>query len=171
MIMTYTIFKKYFESNNKGHTIIFSPSGKTLTQEKIKELSKKEHITLILGHYEGIDYRVEKKYADETISIGDYVLSGGEIPALLIIDAICRYKGVLNNSESVVNDTFEENANGLLEYEQYTRPYEIDNMKVPDVLISGNHKLIIFLFDIYIVFNILLLRKFTKREFKNIERI
>ncbi|WP_157148297.1 tRNA (guanosine(37)-N1)-methyltransferase TrmD [Brachyspira pilosicoli] len=142
MIMTYTIFKKYFESNSKGHTIIFSPSGKTLTQQKIKELSQKEHLTLILGHYEGIDYRVEKKYADEAISIGDYVLSGGEIPALLIVDAICRYKGVLNNSESVVNDTFEENANGLLEYEQYTRPFEIDNMKVPDVLISGNHKLI-----------------------------
>ena len=140
MIMTYSIFKKYFDSNNRGYTLLFSPSGKILTQKKIKELSNKEHITMILGHYEGIDYRVEKKYADEVISIGDYVLSGGEIPALLLVDAVSRYKGVLNNKESVTSDTFEENSNGLLEYEQYTRPEEIDNMKVPEVLLSGNHK-------------------------------
>ncbi|MEI0604029.1 tRNA (guanosine(37)-N1)-methyltransferase TrmD [Brachyspira alvinipulli] len=140
MIMTYNIFKKYFDNHNKGYTLFFSPSGKTLTQEKIKELSNKEHITMILGHYEGIDYRVEHKYSDEAVSIGDYVLSGGEIPALLIVDAISRYKGILNNNESVPSDTFEENSMGLLEYEQYTRPVEIDNMKVPEVLISGNHK-------------------------------
>lgn len=140
MIMTYNIFKKYFDSHDKGHTLIFSPSGKTLTQNKVKELSNKEHITMILGHYEGIDYRVEKKYCDESISIGDYVLSGGEIPALLLLDAISRYKDVMNNKESVISDTFEENSNGLLEYEQYTRPEEIDNMKVPEVLLSGNHK-------------------------------
>ena len=88
MILTYDIFKKYFENHNKGYTIIFSPSGKTLKQKKIKELSEKEHITMILGHYEGIDYRVEKKFTDEALSVGDYVLSGGEIPALLLIDAI-----------------------------------------------------------------------------------
>uniref|UniRef100_UPI003F4BE658 tRNA (guanosine(37)-N1)-methyltransferase TrmD n=1 Tax=Brachyspira catarrhinii TaxID=2528966 RepID=UPI003F4BE658 len=140
MIMTYNIFKKYFESHKRGYTIIFSPSGKTLTQQKIKELADKEHITMILGHYEGIDYRVEEKYADEALSIGDYVLSGGEIPALLLIDAIARYKGVMNNEESVISDTFEENSNGLLEYEQYTRPPEIDDMKVPEILLSGNHK-------------------------------
>ncbi|TVL76701.1 tRNA (guanosine(37)-N1)-methyltransferase TrmD [Brachyspira hyodysenteriae] len=140
MIMTFNIFKKYFDSHKKGYTIIFSPSGKTLTQQKIKELSDKEHITIILGHYEGIDYRVEEKYADEALSIGDYVLSGGEIPALLLLDAIARYKGVMNNEESVISDTFEENSNGLLEYEQYTRPPEIDNMKVPEILLSGNHK-------------------------------
>lgn len=140
MIMTYNIFKKYFDSYNRGYTIIFSPSGKTLKQYKIKELSNKEHITMILGHYEGIDYRVEAKYCDETISIGDYVLSGGEIPALLLIDAISRYKGTLNNDESVISDTFEENSNGMLEYEQYTRPEEIDNMMVPNILLSGNHK-------------------------------
>ena len=98
MIMTYSIFKKYFDSNNRGYTLLFSPSGKILTQKKIKELSNKDHITMILGHYEGIDYRVEKKYADEVISIGDYVLSGGEIPALLLVDAVSRYKGVLNNT-------------------------------------------------------------------------
>ena len=140
MIMTYNIFKKYFDSHKKGYTIIFSPSGKTLTQQKIKELANKEHITMILGHYEGIDYRVEEKYADEDLSIGDYVLSGGEIPALLLLDAIARYKGVMNNKESVISDTFEENSNGLLEYEQYTRPPEIDGMKVPEILLSGNHK-------------------------------
>ena len=140
MIMTYNIFKKHFDNNKKGYTLFFSPSGKTLTQKKIKELSNKEHITMILGHYEGIDYRVEHRYADEAVSIGDYVLSGGEIPALLIVDAISRYKGILNNDASVPSDTFEENSMGLLEYEQYTRPAEIDNMKVPEVLISGNHK-------------------------------
>lgn len=140
MILTYDIFKKYFENNNKGYTIIFSPSGKTLKQKKIKELSQKEHITMILGHYEGIDYRVEKKFADEIISIGDYVLSGGEIPALLLIDAISRYKDILNNKESVYSDTFEKNSFGLLEYEQYTRPDKIDDMEVPNILISGNHK-------------------------------
>lgn len=140
MILTYDIFKKYFENNNKGYTIIFSPSGKTLKQKKIKELSQKEHITMILGHYEGIDYRVEKKFADEIISIGDYVLSGGEIPALLLIDAISRYKYILNNKESVYSDTFEKNSFGLLEYEQYTRPEKIDDMEVPNILISGNHK-------------------------------
>ena len=95
---------------------------------------------MILGHYEGIDYRVEKKYADETISVGDYVLSGGEIPALLLIDAIARYKDTLNNKESVYNDTFEENSEGLLEYNQYTRPEKIDDMEVPNILMSGNHK-------------------------------
>ena len=140
MILTYDIFKKYFENNNKGYTIIFSPSGKTLKQKKIKELSQEEHITMILGHYEGIDYRVEKKFADEIISIGDYVLSGGEIPALLLIDAISRYKDILNNKESVYSDTFEKNSFGLLEYEQYTRPEKIDDMEVPNILISGNHK-------------------------------
>lgn len=140
MILTYDIFKKYFENNNKGYTIIFSPSGKTFKQKKIKELSQKEHITMILGHYEGIDYRVEKKFADEIISIGDYVLSGGEIPALLLIDAISRYKDILNNKESVYSDTFEKNSFGLLEYEQYTRPEKIDDMEVPNILISGNHK-------------------------------
>ena len=140
MILTYDIFKKYFENNNKGYTIIFSPSGKTLKQKKIKELSQKEHITMILGHYEGIDYRVEKKFADEIISVGDYVLSGGEIPALLLIDAISRYKDILNNKESVYSDTFEKNSFGLLEYEQYTRPEKIDDMEVPNILISGNHK-------------------------------
>ena len=140
MILTYDIFKKYFENNDKGYTIIFSPSGKTLKQKKIKELSQKEHITMILGHYEGIDYRVEKKFADEAISVGDYVLSGGEIPALLLIDAISRYKDILNNKESVYSDTFEKNSFGLLEYEQYTRPEKIDDIEVPSVLISGNHK-------------------------------
>ena len=98
------------------------------------------HINMVLGHYEGIDYRVEKKYCNESLSIGDYVLSGGEIPALLLIDAVARYKDVMNNNESVTSDTFEKNSGGLLEYEQYTRPKQIDDMKVPEILLSGNHK-------------------------------
>ncbi len=140
VILTFNIFKKYFDNNKKGHTIFFTPSGTTITQKKIKELSQKEHLTFVLGHYEGIDYRIEEKYVDECISIGDYVLSGGEIPSLLLLDAIIRYKGVMNNNDSVVSDTFEDNSNGLLEYEQYTRPELIDNMKVPDILLSGHHK-------------------------------
>ncbi len=140
LIMTASIFQKYFDENKKGHTVLFTPTGNKLSQNKIKELSQKEHITLLLGHYEGIDSRVEELYVDESISIGDYVLSGGEIPALVLIDAISRYKDVLGNNESVINDTFEENANGLLEYEQYTRPSEIKGLEVPPILLSGHHK-------------------------------
>lgn len=140
LVMTASIFQKYFDENEKGHTILFTPTGNKLNQNKIKELSEKEHITLLLGHYEGIDARVDELYVDESISIGDYVLSGGEIPALVLLDAVSRYKDVLGNDESVINDTFEENSNGLLEYEQYTRPSEIKNLKVPPILLSGHHK-------------------------------
>lgn len=140
MVMKASIFKKYFDSNKKGYTLLFSPSGTSLTQQKIKEFAQKEHITCILGHYEGVDARVEKLYADETISIGDYVLSGGEIASLVLIDSIARYKGVLGNDKSVINDTFEEESKGLLEYEQYTRPLTIGNISVPSTLLRGNHK-------------------------------
>lgn len=140
LVMTCSIFQKYFDKNKRGHTILFSPTGNKLTQKKVKEISKKEHITLILGHYEGVDARVESLYVDETISIGDYVLSGGEIPALVLIDAISRYKDILGNDTSVINDTFEDNTNGLLEYEQYTRPNKIEDLEVPPVLLSGHHK-------------------------------
>lgn len=142
MVMTASIFEKYFNSNKKGYTILFSPTGSPLNQEKVKELSLKDHITLILGHYEGIDARVEKLYTDEIISIGDYVLSGGEIPALTLLDAISRYKGVLGNEDSVINDTFEEMSAGLLEYEQYTKPRNVQGLEVPEVLLDGNHKVI-----------------------------
>ena len=91
-----TLFPTFYES-----PISVGIINNAIKNKKIKELSQKEHITMILGHYEGIDYRVEKKFADEIISIGDYVLSGGEIPALLLIDAISRYKDILNNKEKV----------------------------------------------------------------------
>lgn len=140
MIISAGIFKKYFNENKKDYTILFTPTGERLNQEIVKDISKKTNITLILGHYEGIDKRVEELYADKSLSIGDYVLSGGEIASLVLIDAISRYKGVLGNDESVKNDTFEENLNGLLEYDQYTRPPVFDNIKVPKELLNGSHK-------------------------------
>lgn len=142
LVMTASIFEKYFDKNKKGHTVFFTPTGSPLKQNMVKRLSNEDNITLILGHYEGIDKRVEELYVDECISIGDYVLSGGEIPSLVLIDAISRYKDVLGNELSVLSDTFEENASGLLEYDQYTRPPFIKNLSVPEVLLNGNHKCI-----------------------------
>ena len=105
-----TLFPTFYES-----PISVGIINNAIKNKKIKELSQKEHITMILGHYEGIDYRVEKKFADEIISVGYYVLSGCEIPALLLMYAISRYKYILNNKESVYSDTFEKNSFGLLE--------------------------------------------------------
>ncbi len=143
LIMTADLFNRYYENNPKksdDYTVLFSPTGTVFNQAKAKELSMKDNITFILGHYEGIDSRVETTYADESISIGDYVLSGGEAASIVVVDAICRYKGGLGNENSLIDDTFEEGTNGLLEYEQYTRPLEINNLKVPSVLLSGDHK-------------------------------
>lgn len=121
----------------KPHLIYLSPQGKTLTQERVKELSKLENIALLCGHYEGIDQRVIDEIVDEEISIGDYVLTGGELPALVLADSIARMlPGVLANEDAF---TLESHYSGLLEYPQYTRPYEWHGEKVPDVLISGHH--------------------------------
>ncbi len=121
-----------------SYVIYLSPKGTTLTQDKVKELSQKENLVLVCGHYEGIDERVIELCIDEQISIGDYVLTGGELPAMVLVDAVSRYiPGVLGNSESAVDESF---SDGLLEYPLYTRPQEFRGMKVPDVLISGNHK-------------------------------
>ena len=118
-------------------TIYLSPKGSLLTQEKVKELSKEEHLILLCGHYEGVDQRVLDKIVDEEISIGDYVLTGGELPAMVLIDTVTRHiEGVLNK-ESIKEESFSEN---LLEYPQYTRPEIFLDMKVPEVLLSGNHK-------------------------------
>ena len=120
-----------------AEVIYLTPQGKTLNQEMIKRLSKKQHLILLCGHYEGIDQRVIDKIVDEEISIGDYVLTGGEIPAMVLIDSVSRYvDGVLSN-ESTDEESF---SNGLLEYPQYTRPEVFDNVKVPEVLISGHHE-------------------------------
>ena len=123
--------------SKKAKVIYLSPKGKTLCQDKVESLAKEEHLILLCGHYEGIDQRVIDKIVDEEISIGDYVLTGGEIPAMVLIDSVSRYtQGVLNN-ESIKDESF---SNGLLEYPQYTKPELFENMKVPEVLLSGHHK-------------------------------
>ena len=117
--------------------IYLSPQGKALNQDKVKELSKENHLILLCGHYEGIDQRVLDEIVDEEISIGDYVLTGGELPAMVLIDSVSRYvEGVLND-ESTKEESF---SNKLLEYPQYTRPEEFRGRKVPEVLISGHHE-------------------------------
>lgn len=126
------------KSDNKNHLIYMSPCGKVLTQEKVKELAKMEEITILCGHYEGVDQRVIDSLVDEQISIGDYVLTGGELPALVLADSISRMlEGVLPNDEA---KELESHYNGLLEYPQYTRPYEWNGMTVPDILVSGHHE-------------------------------
>ncbi len=126
------------EIGAKPHFIYMSPQGKTLTQKKAIELSKLENIVLLCGHYEGVDQRVLDKLCDEEISIGDYVLTGGELPALVLTDAISRMvDGVLSSEECF---TEESHFNGLLEHPQYTRPAIWQNREVPEVLLSGHHK-------------------------------
>ena len=121
----------------KSKAIYLSPQGKTLTQEKVEELSKETHIILICGHYEGIDQRAIDIIKPEEISIGDYILTGGELPAMVLIDSISRYIQGVINTESIKEETF---STGLLEYPQYTRPETYKNLKVPDILLSGHHE-------------------------------
>lgn len=123
--------------SNNAKVIYLSPKGKTLNQEKVKELSKENHIILLCGHYEGIDQRVLDEIVNEEISIGDYVLTGGEIPAMVLIDSVSRYVEGVITKESVEEESF---SNGLLEYPQYTRPEVFLNKKVPEVLLSGHHE-------------------------------
>jgi tRNA (guanine37-N1)-methyltransferase len=120
--------------------VLASASGTLLTQEMVKKLSSREELCLLCGHYEGVDQRFTDRYVDEEISIGDYVLSGGEFAALVIMDAVSRYvPGFMSNSNSLVEESFEMD---LLEYPHYTRPEDIFGITVPGVLTSGNHKLI-----------------------------
>ena len=128
---------KSIENKENAHVIYLSPKGKKLNQAKVVELAKKEHLILLCGHYEGIDERVLNKIVDEEISIGDYVLTGGELPAMCLIDSVSRYVPNVLNGASVREETF---SNNLLEYPQYTRPLNFEGEKVPDVLISGNHQ-------------------------------
>ena len=117
--------------------VYLTPSGKTLNQNKVKELAKLDHLILLCGHYEGIDQRVIDKVVDEEISIGDYVLTGGELPAMVLIDSISRYiPGVIAES-STDEESF---SDGLLEYPQYTRPEVFEGERVPEVLLSGHHE-------------------------------
>ncbi|MEG0546215.1 MAG: tRNA (guanosine(37)-N1)-methyltransferase TrmD [Oscillospiraceae bacterium] len=141
LMQTQPIYDCYMDlcekTGEKPHLIYMSPQGKTLTQEKVKELSKLSNIAILCGHYEGVDERVIEEIVDEEISIGDYVLTGGELPALVLADSISRMlEGVLANDEA---KELESHYNSLLEYPQYTRPYEWHSKKVPEVLISGHH--------------------------------
>ncbi len=125
-------------SSSKPFVIFTTAAGKVFNQDLAIELSKKENITIVCGHYEGMDERVIEEIADMEISIGDFVLTGGELPALVITDAVSRMcEGVLKSSEGFME---ESHYNGLLEHAQYTRPYEWMGRKVPDVLLSGHEK-------------------------------
>ena len=139
VMMPDVVYDSYMSIQHKENAkvIYLSPKGKVLNQQKIEELSKQEHLILLCGHYEGIDQRVLDEIVDEEISIGDYVLTGGELPAMVLIDSVSRYvEGVLNK-ESVSEESF---TNGLLEYPQYTRPEVFLNKKVPEILLSGHHE-------------------------------
>ena len=118
--------------------IYFSPKGRTLDNNIVYEYSKIKNLTLLCGHYEGIDQRIIDTIVDEEVSIGDYVLTGGELPSLVLLDSVSRkIEGVLSSNDNVSDESFEKN---LLEYPQYTRPSIFMDIKVPDVLLSGNHK-------------------------------
>lgn len=126
------------ETGIKPHTIYMSPKGKVFTQQKAVELSKMDNILIICGHYEGVDQRIIDKIVDEEISIGDYVLTGGEIPAMTVVDAVARMCDGVLSDEACFKD--ESIYSGLLEYPQYTRPEVWEGESVPAVLLSGHHK-------------------------------
>lgn len=124
---------------DKTKVILLDATGTKYTQQKAREFSKFDHIILIAGHYEGVDHRVHEHLVDEVISIGDYVLTGGEIPAMVVVDSVIRLlPGVLGKDESSTDESHKEP--GYLEYPQYTRPEDYKGWKVPKVLLSGNHK-------------------------------
>ncbi len=140
VIMPDVVYRAYLSipDRENAKVIYLTPQGTTFNQSKAEELSKNNnHIILLCGHYEGIDQRVINKIVDEEISIGDYVLTGGELPAMVVIDTLSRYIDGVLNKESIQEETF---SNGLLEYPQYTRPETFLNEKVPDVLLSGHHE-------------------------------
>ncbi len=125
-------------NGRRGRVILLTPQGKTFTQGYARELASEDNIILICGHYEGVDERVREVLVDDEISIGDFVLTGGEIPAMVVVDAVARLlPGVLGEPASVVEDSFYK---GLLEYPQYTRPREYRGYEVPEVLTSGHHE-------------------------------
>ena len=134
----YNCFKSlYNEGEEKPHLIYMSPQGKKFTQQKAIELSRLDRVVLLCGHYEGVDQRVIDEIVDEELSIGDFVLTGGELPALTVADAICRMlPGVLSDDICFAEDS---HFSGLLEYPQYTRPAVWNEREVPEVLLSGNH--------------------------------
>lgn len=138
VMMPDVVYSAYQSIEAKDAKVIYmSPQGKTLSQKKIEELAKQDHLIILCGHYEGIDQRVLDKIVDEEISIGDYVLTGGEIPAMVLMDSVSRYvEGVLKQ-DSIKEESF---TNGLLEYPQYTRPETFEGQKVPEILLTGHHE-------------------------------
>ena len=124
------------DPDHRARRIYLSPKGKTLTQEKVISLAEGEDLVLLCGHYEGVDQRAIDLFIDEEVSIGDYVLTGGELPAMVLIDCVARYLDGVLSPASLVDESFSEN---LLEYPQYTRPVEYRGLTVPEVLRSGNH--------------------------------
>ena len=123
---------------DNSYIVYLSPKGNVFNQQKAKEFAEYEHLILIVGHYEGIDQRIVDMFVDEEISVGDYVLTSGELPALIMADAIGRLiPGVLGSEESIVE---ESHSGVLLEYPQYTRPEEFEGRRVPDIILSGNHQ-------------------------------
>ncbi|MBN2138498.1 MAG: tRNA (guanosine(37)-N1)-methyltransferase TrmD [Sedimentisphaerales bacterium] len=127
-------------ASQRGRKILLSPQGERLSQAKVVELSREDRLILIAGKYEGFDERIRTGLGAEQISIGDYVINGGELGAMIIIDAVVRLlPGALGDEDSARNDSFSASANGLLEYPQYTRPEVFRGMKVPDILLSGHH--------------------------------
>ena len=138
VMMPDVVYDAYQSVASKDAKVIYmSPQGKPLNQKKVEELAKQKHLIVLCGHYEGIDQRVLDKIVDEEISIGDYVLTGGEIPAMVLMDSVSRYiEGVLKQ-DSVKEESF---SNGLLEYPQYTRPEIFQGEKVPEILLTGHHR-------------------------------
>ena len=132
------VYDAYKSIKNENAKVIYlTPQGKVLNQQKVEQLSKEKHLILLCGHYEGIDQRAIGKIVDEEISIGDYVLTGGEIPAMVLIDSVSRYvEGVLSE-DSTSEESFSQ---GILEYPQYTRPETFEDEKVPEILLSGHHQ-------------------------------
>lgn len=146
MVMKVDVIDRAVESLRKksSKVVLLDTKGSLYSQQKAMELSKNKHLILIAGHYEGVDHRVHEHVVDEVISIGEYVLTGGEIPVMVVVDSVVRLiPGVLGNTESLEEESYSDTKTlqsaGKIEYPQYTRPEEYNNWKVPGVLLSGNH--------------------------------
>ena len=138
VLMVEPVFDAIMSVKQKNSLVVLtSPRGETLNQKMVKSLAKIEHIIIVCGHYEGIDERIIDLCIDKQISLGDFVLTGGEIPALAIVDSVCRYIPEVLNGQSLEEESF---SNELLEYPQYTRPQEFKGLTVPEVLMSGHHE-------------------------------
>lgn len=138
VLMAEPVFDAIMSVKQKNSLVILtSPRGESLNQKMVKDLAKTEHIVIVCGHYEGIDERIIDLCINKEISLGDFVLTGGEIPALAIVDSVCRYVPEVLSGQSLQEESF---SNNLLEYPQYTRPQEFKGLIVPEILLSGHHE-------------------------------